>query len=286
MLTFGSLFSGIGGFDLGFERAGMVCKWQVEIDDYCTKVLQKHWPNVPKFRDVRICGGHNLEPIDVVCGGFPCQPFSGAGKQRGADDDRNLWPEMFRVVQELTPSWVVGENVSNIINLYLDDILSDLEGAGYEAWTLSIPACAFGAPHIRQRIFVVAYSSVARSRRLSVDADRGSQGMANAHRIRRAAAPQRENDAEAQGYWPNDLAGYAGQDARSIPYSNREGLSQSERKWKLSGPSQWATEPDVGRVAHGIPDRVDRLRALGNALTPQQAEWIGRLIVSAESRVS
>ena len=157
-MRFGSLFSGIGGFDLGLERAGMECAWQVEIDEYCLKVLEKHWPSVSRYTDIRECGRDNLEPVDLICGGFPCQPYSVAGKRRGAEDDRNLWPEFLRIVRELRPAWVVGENVPGIVPMYLDEVLSDLEGEAYTCWTFNIPACAFDAPHRRERIWIVAYA--------------------------------------------------------------------------------------------------------------------------------
>jgi len=158
-MKFGSLFSGIGGMDLGLECAGMTCAWQVEIDDYCQRVLKKHWPNVPKYGDVKNVGRQNLEPVDLLVGGFPCQPHSVAGKRRGAEDDRNLWPEFSRVIREMRPRYVLAENVPGIITTYLDTVLSDLESQGYTCATFGIPAGAFGAPHLRQRIFVVAYTN-------------------------------------------------------------------------------------------------------------------------------
>ena len=158
-MKFGSLFAGIGGFDLGLERAGMTCAWQVEIDDYCNKVLAKHWPEVKRYRDVREVGKHNLEPVELICGGFPCQPHSVAGKRRGAADDRNLWPEYLRIIREVRPTWVVGENVPGIITTMLDDVLSDLEGEGYTTTTFNIPACGVGAYHIRHRIIIVSHSN-------------------------------------------------------------------------------------------------------------------------------
>src|SRR5512136_1087486 len=139
MLTFGSLFAGIGGFDLGFERAGMQCLWQVEIDDYCQHVLAEHWPEVKRYGDVRECGSHNLAAVDVICGGFPCQPHSVAGKRKGAVDDRDLWPEMRRIIAELQPTWVVAENVPGIRGTILDAVLADLEALAYETGTISVP---------------------------------------------------------------------------------------------------------------------------------------------------
>jgi len=156
MMTFGSLFAGIGGIDLGLERAGMTCLWQVELDNYCTKVLEKHWTEVRRYRDVRKCGKRNLEPVDLIAGGFPCQPHSVAGKRRGAADDRNLWPEFIRIIREARPRYVLAENVPGIVTTYLDQVLSDLESEGYTCWTFNIPACAFDAPHRRERIFIVA----------------------------------------------------------------------------------------------------------------------------------
>ena len=160
----GSLFAGIGGFDLGLERAGMTIKWQVENDPFCNRVLAKHWPGVRRFGDIRDCGSHNLPAVDLICGGFPCQPYSIAGKRKGQADDRHLWPEMFRVISELRPAWVLCENVTEIDGVALDDCLSDLEAAGYEtAPPLEIPACAVNAPHIRQRVWIVAYAQCFRT---------------------------------------------------------------------------------------------------------------------------
>lgn len=150
------LFSGIGGFSLGLERAGMQTVAFCEIDPYCQAVLRKHWPEVPIYDDVRA-----LPPIgcvDLVCGGFPCQPFSVAGKRLGAADDRHLWPAMLEVIQRERPTWVLGENVVGLVRMELDRVLSDLEAAGYACRAFTIPACAVGAPHRRNRIWIVAHS--------------------------------------------------------------------------------------------------------------------------------
>jgi DNA (cytosine-5)-methyltransferase 1 len=159
-LTFGSLFAGIGGFDLGFERAGMACKWQVEIDDYATKVLAKHWPSVHRERDIRECGQHNLQRVDVICGGFPCQDISYAGLGAGLDGERSgLFFEALRVVRELQPRAVVLENVAALLTRGLDRVLGSLAEVGYDAEWDCIPAAAFGAHHIRERVFIVAFRS-------------------------------------------------------------------------------------------------------------------------------
>ena len=157
-LTFGSLFAGIGGFDLGFERAGMVCKWQVEIDDYANRVLAKHWPNVHRERDIRTAGWHNLERVDVICGGFPCQDISYAGQGAGLDGERSgLFFEAIRVVRELRPRIVVLENVAALLTRGLDRVLGTLAEIGYDAEWHWIPAERLGAPHQRERCYVVAH---------------------------------------------------------------------------------------------------------------------------------
>lgn len=158
-----SLFSGIGGIDLAAQWAGIETVAFCEIEPFCQKVLRKHWPGVPIFGDIKtltkeVLDGAGITGIDIVAGGFPCQPYSVAGKQRGKEDDRALWPEMLRIISELRPSWVVGENVTGFIDLGLDEALSDLENINYTAEAFIIPACARNAPHRRDRIFIVADS--------------------------------------------------------------------------------------------------------------------------------
>ena len=163
-LTHLSLFSGIGGLDLAAEMAGIKTVGQCEWADFPTKILEQHWADVPRWRDVRTLTAESfyertgLRTVDILSGGFPCQPFSLAGKRKGKDDDRYLWDEMFRVIREIRPTWVIGENVPGIVNLALDQVLSDLESEGYSTQTFIVPACGVDAPHRRDRVAIVAHS--------------------------------------------------------------------------------------------------------------------------------
>ena len=160
-ITFGSLFAGIGGFDLGFERAGMVCKWQVEIDDYANRVLAKHWPNVHRERDIRECGKHNLEAVDVICGGFPCQDIAvSSSTGTRLDGERSgLWTEYKRLIRIFRPSFIVVENSANLLNRGFGRLLRDLASSGYDAEWRVFSAYELGAPHERQRLYLVAYAN-------------------------------------------------------------------------------------------------------------------------------
>jgi DNA (cytosine-5)-methyltransferase 1 len=164
--TCGSLFSGIGGLDLGFERAGFEVKWQVENNEFCQKVLAKHWPDVTRHGDVRHVGKHNLEPVDCIIGGFPCQPHSQAGERKASKDERDLWPEFYRIICELKPFWVVAENVLGLLSsengAFFGGILRDLAQARYDAEWRVLSAAQFGASHLRERIIVVAHTIDAR----------------------------------------------------------------------------------------------------------------------------
>lgn len=304
-MTHLSLFSGIGGLDLAAEWAGFITVGQCEWADYPTKVLEKHWPNVPRWRDIRTLTKEDffertgLRTVDVISGGFPCQPFSQAGKRRGKEDDRYLWPEMLRVIRELQPAWVIGENVPGIVNLALDEVLSDLEEEGYEAQCFIIPACGVDAPHKRMRCAIVA-NSVNRSVPLRRDGE--FQDTEETHRdwnsYRRRtetiiAGERREDKPRIcrvvdgvrtevhRGIAPNtESFGIQGCTAKPIlvaEFTNRSCREretvpkQSSRAGRAdSAWEDWPPEPDVGRVADGIPCRVDRLKCLGNAVVPQQ----------------
>jgi len=261
-MKFGSLFAGIGGIDLGLERAGMECVWQVENDPYAIKILEKHWSNVHREKDVKEVGKHNLEPVDLICGGFPCQPHSFAGKRRGKKDDRNLWGEYLRIVKEIRPRYVLAENVPGIITTMLDEVLSDLESEGYTCWTFNIPACAFDAPHRRERIFVVAYTP---QKYNGLDSPEPMQGQT-----------QKSGIGAIKGIVPDTSTKGLEKHISESELSERQSGLPAEYGW-------WSVEPDVGRVAHGVHKRVDRLKCLGNAVVPQVAEWIGRRIMEYEN---
>lgn len=173
-LTFGSLFAGIGGFDLGFERAGMECRWQVEIDPYCQRVLAKHWPGVRRHDDVRTWPRPDTERVEVIVGGFPCQDVSRAGLGAGLSGERSgLFYELLRVVREVGPKVVVLENVAALLTRGMDEVLRQLAAVGFDAEWCCIPASGIGAPHVRDRVFVVAYANglLGRSRFRVFDAD-------------------------------------------------------------------------------------------------------------------
>lgn len=315
-----SMFSGIGGLDLAAEWAGFRTVGQCEWADYPTKILEKHWPDVPRWRDIRTLTKESfyertgLRTVDVISGGFPCQPFSVAGKRRGCGDDRYLWPEMQRVIQEIRPSWVVGENVAGIVNLALDQVLSDLEAIGYACQAFVIPACAVDAPHRRDRAAIIAYcnrdsggprrTEPAGQQREAGVADGGydvahSEG-AEDRRIQQSGVP---SNAGAGGQRSDQVA-YTDNGSRTL--RRERGLYEAEspgggwgdhdggtpehggRDWRpaqpglgrmADGPPCWLDEPvDVPRVAKGIPDRVNRLKCLGNAVVPQQFYPIFRAI--------
>lgn len=164
-MKFLSLFSGIGGFDLGLEMAGMECIGQVENNDFCIKVLEKHWPNVKRIKDIHDVKGTEFGTVELICGGFPCQPFSSAGDKKGETDDRYLWPEMLRVIKKEKPGWVVGENVINIVNMGIEKFVYDLESIGYEVQCFDIPTCSVELQTMERHIWIVAASTMQRLKR-------------------------------------------------------------------------------------------------------------------------
>ena len=272
------LFSGIGGFALACEWAGIETIGFVEIAPFCQKVLKKHWPEVKIVGDIHDVKEDTFQrPVDLITGGFPCQPFSIAGKRKGKTDDRFLWPEMLRVIKAYQPTWVLGENVAGIIRMELDNCLSDLENIGYETQAMVIPACAVNAPHRRDRVFLLGYSKSGRLKEQR-ECQPGAQARACAQRASsladslgvgqqgvntREGFTTQENQEGASGRCGlATLAteqGLEGEAGPSVQRAGKRFACPSRGEW-------WAVEPNVGRVANGIPSRVDRLKCLGNAV--------------------
>ena len=397
MLTVGSLFSGIGGLDLGLERAGMEVIWQSEIDPYGCRVLKKHWPEVVNHGNIKEIKWGNVVRPDIICGGYPCQPFSTAGKRNGTDDPRHLWPWVREAISELRPKYAILENVRGHVSLGLNVVLGEMASIGYDAEWQIVSAASVGAPHRRDRVIIVAYptqqfsnerghgdnsgtigqwqavqepprrsdspstntigelassDSFGHLRRQSQvfttdrwldalsfigscgtdvadtdsisghkqhqrqiqqsDAMGRSEVMADTDSSNTTDGGQRQGIQSENTSWGDDRSGSesdtgqvsvgsAGQntsnmadtDARETSrglrgVSTDTGQVREQRDYARgeeshAGRQWWATEPDVGRVAHGVPSRVDRLRGLGNAVVPQVAELIGRMVIDYDT---
>jgi DNA (cytosine-5)-methyltransferase 1 len=344
-MTFGSLFTGIGGFDLGLERAGMECRWQVEIDTYANGVLSRHWPNVQKWSDVRTfpVGDPADWQVDLICAGVPCQPVSHAGKQKGSSDERWMWGEALRVVADLQPRFFVAENPIGILShdsgRTFRGLLRALASVGYVCEWHVVAAADVGAPHQRDRVWLVAHTNGVscvegqprRTLRELPEAGAGSQrrqdeGQAGAFAGRGGAAkvagsagvdsmpvlrhlPLHDSRQARSRLQLSSNRGVGGQPVQAshhladadrqglqgavlehagegLPRPRRRARGNEEQDVPETAGGWWQAEPRVGRVAHGVPHRVDRLRCLGNAIVPQVAEVIGRAIVQMESEAA
>jgi len=390
------LFSGIGGFSLGLEAAGgfetvAFCDYE----PYCQKVLRKHWPWVTIYDDIKELNSERLASnghtkIDIITGGYPCQPFSVAGRKKGEEDPRHVWPEMFRLIKELRPTWVIGENVAGHIKLGLDTVLENLESEGYSTRTFSISAASVGANHKRERVWIVGYSehngssTTEKSRGIKETNDNNKEGQDKTSQFERTSRSYNSKDVENTGckQWPwsffgdqdeneiregnanqfersseaseSDVANSNGRrcssvlDKRSSNQENKrrenyikqscsitdvansesqgarednQGLwsgtegtsgrqttdladteSSDRNEYEIDrehgktetqkilgdgssisgGSTWWSVEPNVGRVAHGVPKRVDRLKSIGNSLIPHIPYYIGKSIMEAE----
>ena len=365
-LTVGSLFSGIGGIDLGLQRAGMTVKWHSEIDFYACRVLKKHWPDVPNLGNIKEINWKEVEKVDVICGGYPCQPFSTAGKRNGEEDPRHLWPWVREAISELRPQYAILENVRGHLSLGGLSVIGELASIGYDAEWRVISAASVGANHRRDRIVIVAYPSELFSNggdnnaRVGMESETvpefgnsgGSTDVADTNSSDSPNGGKRPSLPCESGSWRDDGAG-SGSDigqvsvggTRETPsdvansddsgsgtsqcginsYRSEESQERQLTQFGFSGCSSdvadtqkqcgngrrngdifgqgatdwiqgtvrgkgchggftnWEVEPDVGRVANGIPSRVDRLRGLGNAVVPQVAEIVGRLIIEAHN---
>jgi DNA (cytosine-5)-methyltransferase 1 len=355
-LTVGSLFSGIGGLDLGLERAGMNVIWQSEIDPYASRVLAKHWPEVPNHGNIKDIRWGDVVSPDVICGGYPCQPFSTAGKRQGTDDPRHLWPWVREAISELRPRYAILENVRGHVSLGLSTVLGEMASIGYDAEWQIVSAASVGAPHRRDRVIIVAYPNGRRQQECQPQAQQTTRTRCSCEQCANAIGQlantdnsrhlhrqtqifttenwlnalsligssgtdvadtdsgdatdgrQREAIQSQDTGWGNDRSGsrsdtrqvsmgssgkassdVANTDTRETSWglgsvSTDTGQVRSERNYPRgeeshAGRQWWALEPDVGRVANGVPSRVDRLKGLGNAVVPQVAELVGRMVM-------
>ena len=311
------LCSGIGGFALGFEWAGlsrpvMFC----DIEPWSRKILAKHWPDVPIEEDVKVLANEpeRIPECSILTAGYPCQPFSQAGKRRGAEDDRHIWPYIREIVAQKRPAWCVFENVYGHVSMGLDQVLLDMEADGYATRPFIVPACGVDASHRRDRVWIVGYSDSQQWRATKedrgLDLDRSvldqRQGREETDTAKRSggnvAHTRREHGSEGnateldkeQTEWASRTIHSQSSRERQSDVADTNSIRQKWRtKEQVSGVSDregkplrsgapignvWATEPSVGRVAHGIPRRVDRLKGLGNAIVPQIAMQIGLTI--------
>ena len=282
MLKHLDLFSGIGGFSLGLEATGgfetvAFC----DVEEFPRKVLQKHWPDVKQYKDIKELTYEKLkadgiDTIDIITGGYPCQPFSVAGRKKGEEDPRHLWPEYFRLVKELRPTWVIGENVSGHIKLGLDTVIKDLESEDYSVRPFSISASSIGANHQRERIWILAHSRRSQWPRAEQRGENENETrQENANQFERSSSTSEvdvanTNDERLQRQW---------QSRNQFTPRFNSSRESSEEGQRTVGQGWWESEPNMGRVAHGIPKRVDRLKSLGNSLVPQIPYYIGKTIL-------
>ena len=314
------LFSGIGGFSLGLEEAGLVetiafCDYE----PYCQKILKKHWPKVPIYNNIKELNYETLKQdgikdIDIITGGYPCQPFSVAGKQRAEKDPRHLWPEMFRLIKECRPTWVIGENVSGHIKLGLDTVISDLESEGYSTRTFNIPASGVGALHQRQRIWIISHTNEYGSHQekrneteQSSDWEKDRVSIRNGNSTTtdpncKDVHKQQGNIRSSSNKFIKEDFGGLRKDISStedVAHTNSEGTQKlgqhnemgsrvfenSSKSYtssnKIGKENWWGFEPRVGRVVDGVPNRVDRIKCLGNSVVPQIPYLIGLSILKA-----
>lgn len=269
-LTHGSLFSGIGGFDLAAHWCGIKTLWQVEREPFCQNLLRQHFPETQLFDDVKNVSRNELQPVSIISGGFPCQPFSHAGKRKGQDDNRYLWPHMLRIIKELQPIYIIGENVPGIITLALDEVLTSLEKQGYHNETFVLPACAIGAWHKRDRVWIISYKK-----------DRfDSQTAQQQNKCWKAVESQIEllSNANGNGHEKSRTSGKSLHTKETLTW-------ETAQPFDGCVPSIWEFEPSVDRVANGVPKRVDRIKALGNAIVPQMAYLIFQSILEIEQAI-
>ena len=281
------LFSGIGGFSLGLEATQRIKTVAFcEIDSFCTKVLNKNWPTVPVYNDIKELTYEKLksdgiESIDIITGGYPCQPFSIAGSKKGVEDPRHLWPEYFRLIKECRPTWVIGENVSGHIKLGLDAVIEDLESENYSVRTFSVSASSIGAPHQRERVWIVAHTR-RRSWGEQFTRNKESTGRGTSEKTERSTNTDTSSGpSEGAKTMANtsSIKSNVGENIQHTSTGNGQGQTGRESSSEEPNRNWWNIEPDVGRVADGVPDRTHRLKALGNAVVPQIPYYIAKSIL-------
>jgi DNA (cytosine-5)-methyltransferase 1 len=316
-MTFGSLFVGIGGIDLGLEKAGWQCEWQVEQDPYALKVLEKNRPSVPKYRDVRYFLGskrwrrcRQAWHVDLICGGFPCQDISNAGKRTGIEGKRSgLWSEFARIIRLLRPDYVFVENVPALTIRGLGTVLGDLAKMGFNAEWGCLPAAAVGAPHARWRLFLVAHRQ---PHALGIFSDRdapdaqgkrfneGSVRIGSTSELASFAAVRVANAPDADSKWKQQSQGSKQKKRGRTGNVCQDNAPESASRWagqrwrnefaafcESQGRLFWPnTESGICGVADGIPNRAHRLKCLGNAVIPSLAEWVGKRILEAQGSSS
>jgi len=267
-MTHGSLFSGIGGFDLAAQWAGIRNLFQVEIDEFCLQVLEKNFPESQRFKDIKEFDGTQYKgKIDIISGGFPCQPFSLAGKRKGKEDDRFLWAEMLRVISEIQPTWVIAENVYGLVSIdngmVFEQVLADLENIGYETQAFIIPACAKNAPHRRDRVWIIGNLQSSPFADTKNDRDRDERPN-----VSRSEQSEQIREGMGSEYSDSD-SNVADANNFRIRFSDRQGQEPITRsRWQ----SNWyEVATSLCGVDDGLPRRLDRLKSLGNAIVPQVA---------------
>jgi len=268
------LFSGIGGFALACRWLGIETIGFCEIEPYAQRVLRKNFPGVPIIEDVRNFPADDFQRPWLITGGYPCQPFSQAGMRRGEKDDRHLWPAMFEIIRSCRPDWVLAENVAGHVSMGLDEVLSDLESEDYTCQPIIIPACAVDAPHRRDRVWIVGHAKSKHCNECREYSEPSERSISESGK---------SSSAKTLAYSTNKGRGFRGvfSENEKRQRSSGDALQYSKRRKTV-----WLTEPNVGRVAHGIPNRVDRLRGLGNAIVPQVAYEIINAMIKADEKTN
>lgn len=271
-----SLFSGGGLGDYGLTLAGMEIVGQVEIDEYCQKILSLRWPDVPKWRDIKnVTGKEVLErcgAVDLVSGGFPCQPFSVAGAREGSEDSRHLWPEMSRIIREVRPRWVLAENVTGLLSIsdgrVFGEVVRDLASCGYIVEWDCIPASAVGANHQRDRIWILGYSEHFGRTTTKINESTSQRSNGNSKR------PKQTSEFKRSSLQSEKLANPTSKRLERKFWQVIEGTRNG-----LANSNWWKVEPSICRMVNGCPNRMERIKLLGNGQVPQVVQWIGEKIM-------